>query len=107
MDDAEKQRRLRRLRNELARSLQELDELLGEATKRRRPRQRRSKLELVTNILGRHPRGLDIQTLVEKMEKAGYVFSGDGVATTRTLLYTRPEFVSHKGLFRLAKRRSS
>ncbi len=107
MDDSEKQRRLRRLRNELSRALQEVDELLGASIKRPRPRQRRSQLALVTEILRRHPGGLDIHTLVKKMEEAGYMFTGDGVAPTRTLLYTRPEFVRHQGLFRLAKRRSS
>lgn len=106
MRDVQLRRQLSRLQADLEDALRRVNRLLG-FSKARTPRRSRNpnKLDLVRTVLREHPEGLDIQQLVASMRRRGYVFAGDPVKSTRTLLYTRPdEFDSDRGIFTLASR---
>lgn len=103
MREAEKRDELLRLRRDLEQALRKLDRLIGTPPGQNQRRLKRRKFDLVCEILREHPKGLTIHALVTQMRKRGYVFVGDPVMGTRTLLYTRSEFKSDHGVFTLSQ----
>ncbi len=103
MNAQERRDELVQLRQDLLRALRKLDRVLGTPRDQVEPRQKR-KFDVIISILAKQPEGLTIRELVKEMRKAGYVFSGDAVKSTRTLLYSRNEFSSRNGVFTLSQR---
>ncbi len=102
MNEQERRDELVRLRQDLLRALRKLDRVLGTPQHQVEARQKR-KFDVIVGILAKRPKGLTIRELVNEMRRAGYVFSGDAVMSTRTLLYSRQEFTSRNGVFTLSE----